>query len=180
MNRPPPRSMTGLRSNEPDYSHGDLRSHFVAIQAVRSWVSDGPPDNAPPELASHLDIVQPIPIRRCTGLAHRVQEPATASPGPRVDAALVRTLKPANEWWGKLADGRAGLMEVLARAEGRSPSLITRIVRLDVPAPDIVDPLLRGHQPREISARSLINRPPLPLAWDEQRRVLGFTTPPNP
>ncbi len=43
-------------------------------------------------------------------------------------------------------------------------------------APDIVQRMAEGRQPPELGCRTLLSAAPLPLDWDEQRRVLGFST----
>jgi site-specific DNA recombinase len=63
---------------------------------------------------------------------------------------------------------------VLAKNEGVSPSYFTRVVRLSYLAPDITQAVLDGHQPRDLTAEKLIEHSRLPLAWHDQRTVLGF------
>ena len=41
-------------------------------------------------------------------------------------------------------------------------------------APDIVEAILAGHHPPELTASRLKRLRHLPTSWDEQRRVLGF------
>ena len=41
-------------------------------------------------------------------------------------------------------------------------------------APDIVAAILEGRQPAELTTKTLTIGIELPLAWDEQRRVLGL------
>ena len=43
-------------------------------------------------------------------------------------------------------------------------------------APDIVQRMAEGRQPPKLGCMTLLSAAPLPLAWDEQRRVLGFST----
>ena len=43
-------------------------------------------------------------------------------------------------------------------------------------APDIVQRMAEGRQPPKLGCRTLLAAVPLPLDWDEQRRVLGFST----
>ena len=62
----------------------------------------------------------------------------------------------------------------LAQREGVSPSYFTRLVRLSYLAPDIIQAILDGRQPRALTADELLARSRLPLTWHEQRRVLGF------
>lgn len=53
-------------------------------------------------------------------------------------------------------------------------SHLSRLARLRFLAPDIVTAIIEGRQPVELTARTLLRIADLPLAWSEQRRVLGF------
>ena len=55
-----------------------------------------------------------------------------------------------------------------------SPSYFTRLVRFSYLAPDIIQAILDGRQPRDLTADKLLALSRLPLTWHEQRRVLGF------
>ena len=41
-------------------------------------------------------------------------------------------------------------------------------------APDIVERIIRGQHPIELNARRLIRKVPLPMDWEEQRKLLGM------
>ena len=58
--------------------------------------------------------------------------------------------------------------------EGVSLSYFTRLVRLSYLAPDITRAILDGRQPRRLTADKLLVQSRLPLAWHDQRTVLGF------
>ena len=62
----------------------------------------------------------------------------------------------------------------LAKQEGVSPSYFTRLVRLSYLAPDITRAILDGRQPRGLTADKLLVQSRLPLAWHDQRTLLGF------
>lgn len=49
----------------------------------------------------------------------------------------------------------------------------TRLARLSCLAPDIVDAIVDGRQPPELSGRRLLRIADLPLDWGAQRRLLG-------
>jgi hypothetical protein len=66
------------------------------------------------------------------------------------------------------------VLAVLAEREGVSRSYFTRVVRLSYLAPDITQAILDGHQPRDLTAEKLLAHSRLPLAWHDQRTVLGF------
>ena len=62
----------------------------------------------------------------------------------------------------------------VAERAGVSPSYFTRLVRLSYLAPDITRAILDGRQPADLTADKLLAHSRLPLAWHEQRIVLGF------
>ena len=45
-------------------------------------------------------------------------------------------------------------------------------------APDIIQAIIEGRQPAELTAARLKRMYDLPISWAEQRRLLGFTSPP--
>ena len=52
-------------------------------------------------------------------------------------------------------------------------SYVCRVLRLTLLAPDIVEAILDGRQPKTLDLKNLLE--PLPLRWDIQRKQLGFT-----
>jgi hypothetical protein len=73
-----------------------------------------------------------------------------------------------------LAHSEGVLFAALAEREGVSRSYFTRLVRLSYLAPDITQAILDGRQPRDLTAEKLLAHSRLPLAWHDQRTVLGF------
>jgi hypothetical protein len=94
---------------------------------------------------------------------------ATAKP----DARLIKLLIRARRFNTALV-GSDSLPFALAKREGVSPSYFTRLVRFSYLAPDIAQAILDGRQPRDLTADKLLAHSRLPLAWHEQRSVLGF------
>jgi hypothetical protein len=95
---------------------------------------------------------------------------ATAKP----DGRLIKLLIRARRFNATLVGSDGVPFTALAKREGVSPSYFTRLVRLSYLAPDITQAILDGRQPRDLTADKLLAHSRLPLAWDEQRRVLGF------
>jgi hypothetical protein len=95
---------------------------------------------------------------------------ATAKP----DARLIKLLIRARRFNATLVGSDDVPFVALAEREGVSPSYFTRLVRLSYLAPDIMQAILDGRQPRGLTADKLLAHSRLPLAWDEQRKVLGF------
>jgi hypothetical protein len=51
---------------------------------------------------------------------------------------------------------------------------VGRVLRLAYLAPDIIEAIVSGRQPVELSAQSLLYRHDLALDWAKQREQLGF------
>jgi hypothetical protein len=71
--------------------------------------------------------------------------------------------------WPSLAITRATIEE-LARRERVNRGYMSRMVRLTLLAPDIVEAILDGRQPAEMQLDDLLEG--FPLEWDGQRRWL--------
>ncbi|WP_424931927.1 hypothetical protein [Amaricoccus macauensis] len=91
-----------------------------------------------------------------------------ARPRPRVDNAMVKALARAFRWRKQLYEGLYGTLEELARAKGVAPSYVSRVLRLTLLAPEIVEAILDGRQPAELKLDSLLNG--FPLEWEGQPR----------
>ncbi len=109
---------------------------------------------------------------RC-GLPLRiVMENPEALPEP--DRRLVHEVLRAIRWFDALSSGVFPTTQDLAKAEGCCPALISDRIRLAFLAPDIVEAILQGKQPRSLTVARLKRACPLPLSWEEQRtRLLG-------
>jgi site-specific DNA recombinase len=116
----------------------------------------------------------PIRLRRAgreiTMRIDRTDPFATAKP----DARLIKLLVRARRFNTALVDGGSVPFGALAKREGVSRSYFTRLIRLSYLAPDITQAILDGRQPRDLTADKLLAHSRLPLAWHEQRSVLGF------
>ena len=116
----------------------------------------------------------PIKLRRSgreiTMLIDGAEPFATAKP----DARLIKLLIRACRFSITLVDGDGGSLAEVAKREGVSPSYFTRLVRFSYLAPDIIQAILDGRQPRDLTADKLLADSRLPLTWHEQQRVLGL------
>src|SRR3979490_3111486 len=88
------------------------------------------------------------------------------SPAPRVDSALVKAVARAHRWRQMLESGEYASSAELAKAEKVNDSYLSRILRLTLLAPDIIEPIVRGRQPSTLQLDELLK--PLPAAWELQ------------
>ena len=92
----------------------------------------------------------------------------------RVIRELVRLFLTGQSYKGRVLKSRGQTIKQLADEMGVSRSYFTRALRLVYLAPDIVQSILSGTQPPELTARKLKSASRLPLNWVEQRALLGF------
>jgi hypothetical protein len=98
---------------------------------------------------------------------------ASWSPAPRVDTALVKAVVRAHRWRQMLESGEYSSSAELARAEKVNDSYLSRILRLTLIAPNIIEAILAGRQPRTLQLDDLLK--PLPAAWAGQHSALFNT-----
>ncbi|MDI4092179.1 hypothetical protein U5F73_09435 [Stenotrophomonas pavanii] len=92
-----------------------------------------------------------------------------------LDAPMIKTLGKAFHWKRLLDDGEYPTMVDMARARKLEPGWVSEVLRLTMLAPDIVEAIVEGRQPRHLNLHVLRGRPELlPRDWAEQRRFLGF------
>ena len=98
--------------------------------------------------------------------------PGTApwSPAPRVDGALVKAVVRAHRWRELLEGGKYVSSAELAKAEQVNDSYLSRILRLTLLAPDIIEAILAGRQAGTLQLDDLLK--PLPAEWERQRSKL--------
>ena len=96
---------------------------------------------------------------------------AWAPAKPRPDETLIRALARAHRWKRMLDGGSCRSAGELAEAEGVTRSFVNRLLRLTLLAPDIVETILEGRQPRAMQLDDLTRV--MLTTWDEQKqRVL--------
>ena len=95
-------------------------------------------------------------------------------PTAKPDARLTKLLIRAHRFRAILTGSPGVPFAALAKQGGVGRSYFTRVVRLSYLAPEITQAILDGRQPPDLTTDKLLAHSRLPLAWHEQRRVLGF------
>ena len=92
------------------------------------------------------------------------------SPAPRVDTSLLKAIVRAHRWREMLESGEYSSAAELAKAEKVNDSYLSRVLRLSLLAPEIVEAIVAGQQPSTLQVDDLLK--PLPLDWQRQRSIL--------
>lgn len=99
-----------------------------------------------------------------------LQLPDGAAQPRRTDSTLVKALARAFRWKRMLESGEFATLAELADREGIAPSYVTRVLRLTLLAPDIVETILDGKQGPEMPLARVLD--PFPMDWDSQKNSL--------
>ena len=89
-----------------------------------------------------------------------------------VNPALVKAVARAYDWNRRLVECEVLSIRALERETGLPSRYIRRLLPLALLAPDIIQKILDGNAPRDLSVAKLYSQ--TQLDWEEQRRVLGF------
>jgi hypothetical protein len=84
---------------------------------------------------------------------------------------MVKAIARGFRWRKLLETGVHANVEDIASAENINASYISRVLRLTLLAPDIVEAIMDGRQGSEITLAALMK--PFPVEWAAQRSLLG-------
>jgi hypothetical protein len=121
-----------------------------------------------------LTIRVPIRLQRRGGrkLVMAPEGVAMPKPKPRPDETLIKALVRAHRWRRRIESGQAKSITDLAEQEGVTDAYVCRLLPLTCLAPDIVEAMLDGRQPRGLRLAEMLGNGP--LAWEEQRASWRF------
>ena len=92
------------------------------------------------------------------------------------DVPMIKTLGKAFYWERLIDDGTYSTTTDLAHAMKVEPGWAAEVLRMTMLAPDIVEAIFEGRQPRHLNLHTLRGRQEqLPRDWAAQRRLLGFS-----
>ena len=113
-----------------------------------------------------------VTFRQRAGRKQILTPPGEApwSPSGRVDTALVKAVVRAHRWRHMLESGEYNSSAELAKAEKVNDSYVSRILRLTLLAPDIIEAILTGRQSNTLQLDDLLK--PLPALWKQQYSAL--------
>jgi len=122
-----------------------------------------------------LTIRIPIRLQRRGGRKLIMTPEGVAAPArkPSRDETLVKALVRAHRWRRRIESGRAKSITDLAEQEGVTDAYVCRLLPLTCLAPDVVEAILDGRQPKGLKLAEMLGNGP--SAWNAQRATLGFS-----
>jgi len=112
-------------------------------------------------------------VKRCGGAMRLVFPPDHPRQAPSVPASsLLKALARGRQWYEWIVAGEVSGRRAIAQKLRLDERYAGRVLECAFLAPDIVEAILDGRQPPDLTFKKLTHR--LPLSWIEQRRQLGF------
>jgi hypothetical protein len=86
--------------------------------------------------------------------------------------SLLKAVARGHQWAEWIRSGEVADLRSVARRVGLTKRYVTRVMGCAYLAPDIVEAILEGRQPADLSFEKLTR--PLPMKWNSQKRILGL------
>jgi hypothetical protein len=123
--------------------------------------------------ATSITVRVPMAIRKRGGRKVIVSPDGSVLPGAArqatttADPALLKALARAVRWKRMLDDGHYASVSEIARAEKLDRTYVGDVLRLTLLAPVVVEAIVEGRQPAEMTLPALMK--PFPVEWAQQR-----------
>ena len=117
------------------------------------------------EATQTLTVVIPLRVKPRGGRKAMVT-PGVLALERRQDVTLIKAVARAFRWRRLLETGRFTTINELAAAEKINSSYVSRVLRLTLLAPDIVEAILDGRQREGVTLPALMQ--PFPVDWEGQ------------
>ena len=118
-----------------------------------------------------LTVHIPLTVRRRGGRKVVIAPDGTEAPAvgaaARIDSTLVKALARAFRWRRMLETGAVATVGEIAGREKINKSYVSRVLRLTLLAPEIVEAILDGRHPEGVTLRVLLKG--FPVEWKGQR-----------
>jgi hypothetical protein len=121
-----------------------------------------------------VTVTVPFAIRKRGGRKFVITPDGTEStptPRPRVDSALLKAIARGFRWRKLLETGDFATIEEIAEAENINPSYVSRVLRMTLLSPEIVDAILAGRQPPGLTMARAMR--PFPIVWQSQAEIIA-------
>ena len=116
--------------------------------------------------------VAPLPAPRSRARKEIIVPGGRNSSPRRLSLALILAVARAKSWMRDLRSGKYADTAVIARQFQLNDAYVRRLLRFAYLAPDIVEAIVEGHQPRSMTVKRLLQG--VPCVWADQRAAFGF------
>lgn len=115
----------------------------------------------------------PLKIIKRGGYKGQVLSQKYSAEKTELNEALIRALLKAYLWEKIIYDQFDGNLDIFCQKNKFSKRYVQKILKLNLLSPKIVEPIMSGNHPKNLSLDNLI-RNPIPAAWKEQEKQLNL------
>jgi hypothetical protein len=127
----------------------------------------------PAATSTETSVFVPIRFHRRSGRTLVVTQAPHEKPNMKTMNPILLALARGFRWRARMDAGEFATHRDLARSLGLERSYVSRLMRLALLAPDIIEAIVEGHEPDGLSLDTLLHGD-IPDDWPGQRRALGF------
>jgi site-specific DNA recombinase len=114
-------------------------------------------------------------LKRSGGEVHLIVPPnASGVSALQPNPSLMKAVARARDWYERVLQGKSSNQKSLTLYVGVTRRYIDKVFPCAFLAPDIVEAILEGRQPRDLTFKKLCSE--IPLSWVEQRQQFGFAS----
>jgi site-specific DNA recombinase len=113
-------------------------------------------------------------LKRSGGEVHLVIPPNSSEVSShQLNPSLMKAVARARGWYERVLEVKSSDQRSLTLHAGMTERYIGKVFGCAFLAPDIVEAILEGRQPRDLTFKNLCSN--IPLSWIEQRKQFGFS-----
>jgi site-specific DNA recombinase len=151
----------------------DEKQIIIKLRRGALVCGDDPSRTSEAPSDSSIELIAAVDFKR-RGVDTKMVLPGLAQHklASRGDPVLIKAIARGCAWFEELATGQLRSLHELAQRDGITRRYIRRLVDLAFLSPQLVEAILQGQQPVELTATRLTELD-LPLDWTEQHRLLA-------
>ena len=159
--------------------HSDRIEVEVGKQKLRNTLTADPDTSSARSATQQPDGVSDVirfnieaRVKRCGGEMRLVFPPDCPGPAQAPASSLLKALARGRTWYEWIVAGEVSGRRSIAQRLGLNERYVGRVLECAFLAPNIVEAILDGRQPPDLTFKKLTHG--LPPSWIEQRKQLGF------
>lgn len=126
----------------------------------------------PTDVLDLISLTMEAKRKRFGGEIHLVVPPNSSLVIAHPKPSLIKAIARAHGWYEKVVQGNPPDLRSLAQQVGLTVRYVGKVFRCALLAPDIIESILDGRQPYDLTFAKLGQD--VPLSWAEQRERFGF------
>ena len=149
-----------------------IRPSKVAIDISVTALWEPTPTSQAEEDVTVIEV--PVQLKRSGPAMKLIVKSAVSLAEKKADPKLTALIAKAHDWFERLSSGRSDSIQSIAKDDQVSTAYVTRVIYLAFLAPDIVQRIMLGDHPQELTAARLTRIVNLPNNWTAQREMLDM------